>query len=206
MRLNISVSSNRPHPPQFTLCLTHLIATLAHNLGPFTDMGLQIKQNVSLLPAGRQNSVAASIKAGFTHILFIDDDSAFPPNALHRLAAHGKRIVAANFVKKVREAHYCATALDGQPMASMGKGGLEEASKIGFGMTLIDLDVFVKTPAPHFEIRWNGETYTGEDHCFSNKVRERGEQLWIDHDLSAICGHIGDYVYSGDPAFNGYMA
>jgi len=64
-------------------------------------------------------------------------------------------------------------------------------------MFLLELDALKNVPAPHFEVRWREDIqdYSGEDMYFCRKLFAAGEQIFIDHDLSNDCGHVGSLVY-----------
>lgn len=193
--VSVCVCSNRHHPPKAALALNHLIAFMARDES-LEKFAFHCQGNVSLLSCGRQDAVQNSIKNGFSHLLFIDDDMTYPPEGAKRLLARGKRIIGVNALKKVPGVHYQVRALNDKELVSKGRAGIEEVHSMGFGFMLVDLDVFVKCPAPNFEIRWNGTGYTGEDHYFCNQARAAGEKIWVDHDLSALCTHVGDHGYS----------
>lgn len=198
--LKLCICSNRHHPPQFTACLTLLGIQLARDPETFPRIGLFLQPMASNLPFGRQNAVAQCQADGYTHMLFLDDDMTFPADAAHRLFAHGKRIVGVNYRKKQEDYHYVTKDLEDRELCSRSLTGVQDVSRIGLGLALIDMDVFRSVPMPHFEIPWKhdveGGGYTSEDIYFCNKLRAAGEQIWVDHDLSKQCGHIGDHVYS----------
>jgi len=196
--LAIAVVSNRDHTPDFTRCLAHLVAYMAAN-PVFDNIDLKIAKNCSLLSVARQGMLDECKKEGHSHILMLDDDMVFPPDLCQRLASHKKRCIGVNSLRKNPDAlHYTARGLDGEWVASKGKTGIQEVAAVGLALFLMDLDVLRKIPKPHFEVRWNEESqiYSGEDMYFCRKVIGAGEKIYIDHELSNMCGHVGSLVYT----------
>ena len=64
----------------------------------------------SVLPQNRLNLVKAAQDLEATHLLFLDSDQTFPPDLIHRLAAHHKLVVAANCVTQTIPASPTARA------------------------------------------------------------------------------------------------
>jgi hypothetical protein len=198
--LAICVVSNRDHSPDFTRCLAHMVAYIAAK-PCFDNIDLKIAKNCSLLSVARQGMIDECRAGGVSHMLMLDDDMVFPPDLCNRLAAHKKRCIGVNSLRKNIEAlHYTARGLDGQWVASKGKKGIEEIAAVGLAMFLLDMDVMRKIPKPHFEILWNEEKqiYGGEDMYFCRKLIGAGEKIFIDHELSNMCGHVGSLVYTFD--------
>lgn len=196
--LAICVVSNRDHTPDFTRCLTHLVAYMAGN-PVFDNIDLKIAKNCSLLSVARQGMIDECKAQGHSFMLMLDDDMVFPPDLAHRLASHKKRCIGVNSLRKNPDAlHYTARGLDGKWVESKGKTGITEVAAVGLAMFLLDMDVLRKIPKPHFEVRWNDEKqiYSGEDMYFCRKIVGAGEKIYIDHDLSNMCGHVGQLVYN----------
>jgi hypothetical protein len=198
--LAICVTSNRDHVPDFTSCLAYMSSYLA--VRPiFDSVTLKIAKNQSLLPVARQSFIDECMAEKFSHMLCLDDDMVFPPTLAHQLYAKGKRCIGVNSLRKNPDAlHYTAKGLDGEWVQSKGKEGLQEVECVGLALFMLDLDAMKNVPKPHFEVRWNDEKqiYSGEDMYFCRKLREAGEKIFIDHDLSNQCGHVGQLVYTFD--------
>lgn len=138
----------------------------------------------TLLCNQRTDLVKAAIKSHLSHVLFIDSDMRFPADTIQRLMKHRLDIVAANCV------HRGSQKTTGD-IESKGKTGIEEIEKIGFGVTLIRTEVFLKIPEPWFATPYDGERFVGEDVFFCHKVRESGIKIFVDHDLSLEVKHEG---------------
>lgn len=136
----------------------------------------------TILPNQRTTLVKTAIKMGASHLLFIDSDMRFPPETVEKLLIHNKSIVACNYVER-----------------GTGKETVRyEESKvvaIGFGVMLINLDVFRTIAEPWFATPYDGEKFVGEDIFFCRKVKEAGIEIFIDNELSKKIGHEGLYEW-----------
>jgi hypothetical protein len=154
-------------------------------------------QGASVLAKARQNGIRKAIEEGYTHILFLDDDMCFSSDILEDLMKHNVPVVGVNYTRKTSNPVTQTCGLDGQPVTSLGKEGLEEVGWIGFGAVLIDLSAIKEIDNPLFETRWMPERndFIGEDYYFCGKVRAHGVKIYIDHTASNKTSHIGDYLY-----------
>jgi hypothetical protein len=128
---------------------------------------------------------------GATHILWLDADMTFPPDAALRLLKHDRDIVAANYVTRVAPSRPTAKR-DGQCISSVSATGLEAVDHVGMGVFLMKASVVASSPSPHF---WYSTPTETEDVYFCNLLRAAGHRIWIDHDLSKDVGHVGQYTY-----------
>jgi len=192
MRLYIAIPSCRDWKPQFGASICGLVVAVARSGIDFT---MNAMTGTSVLPRARQMAMEHAIQSGYTHILFLDDDMAFESDLFERLAAHKKQVVAANYSNKTAQRNPQSHGIDGLPLSSSGKSGLEEAGWVGFGAVLIDLDAVKDLPKPWFETRWMPErnAFIGEDYYFCGHVRAHGVKIYVDHD--AKVSHMGDFAY-----------
>ena len=125
----------------------------------------------------------------------------FQPDLVHDLSKHRLGIVGVNYTRKTegRETQTCG--LNGEPITSFGKHGVEEVGWIGFGAVLIHLEAISDIENPLFEMRWHPERndFVGEDYYFCGKVRAHGIPVYIDHTASNKCAHVGDYAFKELP-------
>lgn len=129
-----------------------------------------------------------------SHILWIDSDSGFPSDSLHRLLAHDVDIVGATFPRRVAPHWSSASDLDGKPF-SPELTGLVEAGVMGFGLLLTRRCVFEGEYEMPLFAHHDANGYCTEDVTFSHKVRARGHRLWCDMDISRQCKHVGSIAY-----------
>jgi len=135
---------------------------------------------------GRERLAQQALDGGFTHLLFVDSDMFFEPDALDRLIARDKDIVGADYNKKFL------------PLESTVIGAEEEFGKcdgIATGFLLIKTDVFKKLKHPWFfyEADEHGNCITGDDMWFCKIAREAGYDIWCDKTVKVF--HIGDWYF-----------
>ena len=173
----------------------------------YTRQSLQLANvRSSVLPQNRLDLVKAAQDRDATHLLFLDSDQTFPPDLIHRLAAHHKLVVAANCVTKTIPASptaraFCATDDRGVPVYTDRKStGVEQVWRIGTGVMLVHMSVFKKVPYSAWEMVFlqGPGRYQGEDWRFCQLCEEAGINLYIDHDVSKHVGHVGLYEYTTD--------
>lgn len=192
MRLYIAIPSCRDWKPQFGASICGLVVAVARAGINFT---MNAMTGTSVLPKARQMAMEHAIENGYTHILFLDDDMAFSSDLFDKLSAHQKQIVAANYSNKSVMRNPQTHGVDGQPLSSIEKTGLEEAGWVGFGAILIELEAIKDLPKPWFETRWMPErnAFIGEDYYFCGHARTHGIKIYVDHD--AKVAHMGDFAY-----------
>lgn len=170
-------------------------------------LNLLIKpDNTFLLPCherspakARNVLIDAAIDNGCTHILIIDDDHTFEPDALVRLLAHDKDIVSGLYFSKPYPhvpVIFDVDAEDGScfPIYLLkGKRGLIPMVASGFGFLLIKTSIFKKLEKPYVRLgELNSEEWC-DDMGFFNRVRKAGiTDIWCD--LDCKIGHIGSMI------------
>ncbi len=142
----------------------------------------------------RENAASAAVQAGASHVLFIDSDMRFPEDTIDRLVAHGRPMVAANYVQRTMPEWWVARTEQGS-VSSVGRTGLQAVASVGFGVMLIQTGVFQGWAHPWFATPFDGTTYLGEDVAFCQQARAQGQTVWIDHDLSQQVRHTGMIEY-----------
>ena len=202
VRLFISIPSNRDWKGKFGSSLGGLMSYL-------TNPGIGIEgyelENVflrswgqsSCLSKSRQAFVDEMLSRDFTHWLSLDDDMTFPVNIVDQLISHGKDVVSCNARLKTDVISGSCLDLNGIPLDSTGKTGLEEIKLMGGAIFLAKIDTFINIPKPHFQVLWSPQhnDYVGEDCYFAALLKANGVRLWCDHDASQQITHIGDVEY-----------
>lgn len=141
----------------------------------------------------RTELVNVALQSKASHILFVDSDMRFPPNALNRLLNHNLDFIAANYRQRMKDQW---TACQGEEFInSVHKSGLQEVDVVGFGLTLIKTSVFEKVPQPWFAMPFDGNKFVGEDVFFCHQAKGVGFEIFIDHDLSQEIKHTGSKEY-----------
>lgn len=167
----------------------------------------------SLLFEGRWRLVEDAKAKGCTGMLWLDTDMTFPPDALHMLMRHKQPIVGANYVSRRAPNRFTAATPKkselGQNMEMLTtphSTGLEPAGFVGFGCLYTDMKVFEQGPNEkpmfNFDWEWSAEQEkwipVGEDVYCCRIWKERGFPLFVDQELSAVIGHIGEQTWTAD--------
>lgn len=165
------------------------------------DLRLHVLRG-TILPKSREELVMMALGHDYTHILFLDSDMRFPRSALVHLLARDAYIIGANYVTRRYPVKPVTFANDEDASVRVfteaDADGLEEVASIGFGLVLIDLDVFRGMSRPWFATPWDEETrkFVGEDVFFCRKARkELGLPVLVDHGLSQKVSHVGEWEY-----------
>jgi hypothetical protein len=156
----------------------------------------------SNLVENRHILVSRALAFGATHMLFWDADIKAPADCIIRLVNHHLPIVAVNYAKKEPEARPTAyldtDTYTGPCWTQKQHTGLQAVTSCGFGLMLIETQVFEKLSPPFFEMKQFGQhglkTET-EDVYFCHKAIDAGFDVVIDHDLSKEVAHLGDWEY-----------
>lgn len=157
----------------------------------------------SNLVENRHILVSKAFEFEATHMLFWDADIKVPPDAIVKMVNHHLPIVALNYAKKEPEARPTAF-IDtddyvGPCFSQAQHTGLQAVSSCGFGFMLIEMGVMQKLQTPLFQftqVGQDGYKTETEDVFFCRKAREAGFDIVIDHDLSKLCSHIGDWEFT----------
>jgi len=136
---------------------------------------------------GRERLAQQALDGGFSHLLFVDSDVFFEPDALDRLVAREKDIVGADYNKKL-------LPLEGTVIGAE-EGDFVKCEGIATGFLLIKTEVFKKLKHPWFfyEADEQGNCITGDDMWFCKIAREAGFDVWCDRTVKVF--HLGDYYY-----------
>jgi hypothetical protein len=165
-----------------------------------------------MVPEQRSRCVAEAWRWNATHVLWVDSDMCFPPDALLRLLHHGKAVVGVNYPRKmfppIPTAYVDNAVETGALYTTDEKSGLEEVKHCGFGLLLCeigvfdrlaeDLPLFAFEPQPPYFTR-----FCTEDVYFCRKLKKHGITVYIDHDLSREVTHVGDVAFTNDMALAG---
>lgn len=204
MKIAVCVPSHNEVKAWFSFDLAYMVGYFCSN--PYeagSSLRLIFNQS-SILPSGRHDLVKSAMEFGATHILWLDSDMRFPKDTLHRLLAHDKDIVAANYTTRRLPIVPVAQDLDRNRIDSRGRSGLQEVYHCGLGVCLMKTVVIEAMDAPYFMFGYlpSGK-FVGEDVYFLHKARGLGFKVWIDHDLTngdpneqrPGVEHLGEYAY-----------
>ena len=154
-----------------------------------------VMRNACLIHTNREVITQKAIELGSTHLLFVDDDMTFEPDAFNRLFDRKKEIIGV--ATHLRQFPLTSTLKDldenGNKIWEEYPDGLIKCAGVGTGFLLIDLSVFKKIPQPwyFFESNDKGELVCGEDMWFCRKAIKAGYDIWADSTIKV--GHLGEY-------------
>jgi len=159
----------------------------------------------------RQTLVEAAIADGADYMLWLDSDMRFPQDILLKLLNHDKDVVGINYSTRSIPPDFVTIKKMGKDNPNNPSGepcitgsdstGLEKVDAIGFGAVLIRTGALKKLPDPHkhpwFWIEHMPKTnrVIGEDVYFCRLMRKHGIDIWVDHDVSKECAHIGTFEF-----------
>lgn len=147
---------------------------------------------------GRELVLEAALKQGMTHLLWLDTDMSFPRTTAVQLLAHDQAIVGCNYrSRRQGESRWTARREDGTRIETTEKSyGREAVGEIGMGVFLMRTDIVHDFLRPWFRHGLNdygGDI--GEDIMFCRALRNAGQTVYLDHDLSKVVQHVGQYRY-----------
>jgi hypothetical protein len=206
MKIAIAIPSHDQSPHGFAISLANLcLYTGARLLEDNVYCGV-LSVSGTYVHQARQELADAALAAGVDYILWLDADMTFPQDALERLLKHGVDAVGINYAARGVPSHFVAVKKAG--LASEGgcrlethehSTGLEEVDGIGFGCVLMKASALKRLPDPSVtpwfqHVRRDGH-WMGEDIFFCELLRNAGARIFVDHDLSKECGHLGAMEY-----------
>ena len=124
-----------------------------------------------------------------THILWVDSDMTFPPDALSRLLAHDEDIVGVAYPKRDGSGDIVGSGEDGKQWTTLPEDRMAIASVLGMGLMLTKRRVY--TLYPYFLEPWvEGHGAVSEDAYFLLETA-KDYTVWCDTTLSREVGHLG---------------
>lgn len=137
----------------------------------------------SMLHLMRERLVQRALELKCTHILFVDSDMVFQPDAVLKLLKRKKLVIGAPYNR--RQLPLTTTLVKPKDMSKK----LTECEAVATGFMLIDLKIMKDLKEPWFF--WDKDM--GEDYWFCRLAREAGHKVWCD--LTVPIKHVGDYAY-----------
>ena len=140
-----------------------------------------------------------AIAADATHILFIDDDMAFPANSLMRLLAHDKDVVSGLYYNRVYPHPPLLFSWVDKSLSTKrrylqdNEHGLIKVDACGFGFLLVKTHIFQYMAKPYVRIGEIQQDKKNEDIGFCDRVRQAGFDIFCD--LDVVCGHMGTATF-----------
>lgn len=169
----------------------------------YTKKGMIVQMRIgSNIGEARDKMCDVALRENCSHVLFIDDDMGFSPDALHCALERQEHIVIANYRRKVAGGRFTSRDRKNENdiLTKEESSGLELCTFGGFGFALISTDVLRAIPKPRFLMNYvkEADVYTTEDVPFYAAAINAGFKVWVDHDLSKRVWHCGDFHYCFD--------
>lgn len=202
----VAVPSMSTWHAEFAMCLIGMIGYFNNTRvkNAHVQQLRVVNSRGSILPNLRLEGLKAAKAHDASHILWIDSDHEFPVDLLNRLLAREKDVVAINHVTKTFPA--CPTGRSFSKDNSRGEvvftdpasTGLEKVWRIGTGTMLMSKRAYSQVPHEAFGMIYEREadSFRGEDWGLCAALEEVGCPIYVDHDLSLECSHIGNFRYS----------
>lgn len=213
IRVKVLVPTHEKVDALFAYDLAQMMALTAAVMPPDEGHELGLEMNIgTYIHKSRTELLQVALEEGATHVLWLDSDMRFPPDTFLRLLQHEVPIVGINYSKRRVPPGFVAIKrvpregddpTDGEFLHTNDDSeGLEEVDVLGFGAVLMDTSTLANLPDPKYDPWfWFGKTEhgaeIGEDAWFCLKMlQERcGQRIFVDHDLSKQCAHLGQFEY-----------
>lgn len=150
----------------------------------------------SLVHDSRNKIAQTAIDQGYSHLMFVDSDIAFPRDGIQKLLDHNLDIVGGLYYRKKPPHEPTIGVMKGKRLKipyKFPKTRLFEVYGTGTGFMLIKTEVFKKLTPPYFYFGNLHGAAMGEDMYFCHKAQQKGFKVWVDPTIPLR--HIGDYEY-----------
>lgn len=181
-------------------------------------------RNESLITRARNILTAMFLDSDCTHLMFIDSDIEFQPEAIIRALAYDKDIIAGAYPKKALPVQYAINFkfIDKDRRQIRVENGAAEVLDASTGFFLIKRETIEKMMAAHPELHYRNDSnidpklnkycyalfdtildpddnrYLSEDYTFCRRWQKLGGEIWLD--LNTKLNHVGSYTFEGDVA------
>ena len=213
-RISVGIPSHEMCPSIFAFDLANMMGYSMGVLGDRFDFGMHYVGGTYIHKA-RQQLITEMLDEGCHYMLWLDSDMRFPKDALVQLLARDLPMVGINYstrgipprfvaIKEVAHVLDDGTIDPGRHLQTNEDSvGVEKVEAVGFGCVLMKSVITqgLTEDEPWFFYEWNtkiGKMHVGEDVWFCRLVRENGYDIYVVHDLSMQCAHVGSMEYKLD--------
>lgn len=210
-KIAIAIATHDYVPAQFMYDLASMVMYTTARLPDDVEFGINMVSG-TYVHSARQELLEALVEQGVTHMLWLDSDMRFPRDSLIRLLKHNVPLVGINYSTRQIPPRYVAIKRMGTDervgenlVTGPDSTGLEEVDALGFGMVLMKMHPYVDAmfadrkpeDPPFFFFEWlpKRKIQKGEDVMFCEAWRKAGGVVYVDHDLSKECAHVGSFEY-----------
>lgn len=192
VKLSILVPTRDTVHSHFAYCLTQLYNT-TREVG--IDAYLFFDSSTILLNQ-RERLLEKAKEVNSDYVLWLDSDMMYPSTTALRLLNHNLDIVACNYMKRskpLKPVAYTDLSNWDSWVPLDQPNGLVKVEGVGMGCMLMKLDVFKPLQKPYFEFRYKEDTqdWFGEDFILLSKLRDNGNEIYVDTNLSTEIKHLG---------------
>ena len=180
------------------------------------NWSLDTMVNESLITRGRNNLMAKMMtNQAATHFMFIDADIRFEPDAMLKMLACDKEVIAGLYPKKALPVNY---VINLKPETKI-QGYIFTVDTAGTGFLMFKRSVYEKLIAAHPDTKYVDDVglgkqyepmmysifdckidakghYLSEDWLFCRRWQELGGEIWAHSKV--LLNHIGHYEFQGD--------
>jgi len=179
-------------------------------------------RNESLVTRARNILTAMFLESECTHLMFIDSDIEFQPEAILRALAYDKPIMAAAYPKKALPVQYAINFkfVDAQTRKIRVENGAVEVLDASTGFFLVKRSTIEKMCQAYPELHYRNDSnidekfhkhcyalfdtwldpddnrYLSEDYTFCRRWQKIGGEIWLDPNTKL--NHVGSYTFEGD--------
>jgi hypothetical protein len=202
MKIMVAIPSHDHVPINFAYDLAQMMAFTAANMPEEASVALTLCSG-TYVHSARNDLAKMAVEGGSDFVLWLDSDMRFPKDTLFRLMFHNKDMVGINYSHRKIPPRFVAIKSIKPPVRLVtgpDSTGLEDVAAIGFGAVLMRGSMLRKMaeqatgPLFWFTINEDGGM-VGEDVHFCLLARDAGFEVFVDHDLSKECSHIGSFEY-----------
>jgi len=144
------------------------------------------------IDTARNSLVTQALENGCSHILMMDTDQMYPHDTITKMLRHNLPVVGA--IVHRRYPPFDPIMLRGAigsfvkvPDEECFSGELVKVDATGCGCVLYDMEVFMKTKPPWFEIyQLESDKDVGEDIGFCGKLSEAGFDIYVDTSIEIV--------------------
>jgi hypothetical protein len=196
VKLSILVPTRDTVHSHFAYCLAQLLRTTSEiNIDTYLFF-----DSSTILLNQREKLIEKAKEINSDYVLWLDSDMMFPSTTALRLLAHNKDIVACNYMKRTKDNKSVAyTKLNDWDswLPIQGQDGLVKVEGVGMGCMLMKTSLFNDLQKPYFEFTYkeDSEDWFGEDFNLQKKLRDLGNEIFIDTTLSTEIKHVGIYAF-----------
>jgi len=157
-----------------------LITAILHIPNPMPPIQMLLIMGC-YIHTNRNQMIEQAKREGCSHLLFVDTDVIFGPDAINKVIAADKDVVGGRYNKRTF------------PIVSTVPQDIKELAQVPFvptGFLLINMEVFEKIPSPWFGF---DEETDSDDHYFCKKAIDAGYAIWCDPTIQI--GHLGQAIF-----------